>query len=396
MPTPPTRTRSRGHCSWPKLPGPAGQEGRRPLEIEAGAAGDRLPARKKLGPARPAGRGPPRGIRQRIPVRPRARQRRRDGLQGLHRRHRRQAPRLRLESAPPPASSAPSRSPTSLRGATPSVGSTLPYKPPTLIAVTNRLTRPKSCASTARAAPLTRRRCPRSSTSWVPAARRGPRLGYRPGSGSGAGACWRRRRARRFSRPPPPGTRGLPLRCFTLTAPEGTAIAHASPRGSIPAQQPPGPPGREEQRRDPGGTTTPQQATQLADLLRSFAVTFEARRQGYLRPPARRRPLRAESQAQATCSMPWRPDLHRARLQRQAVFSDGSVPRPRSPDGPTDQCNLNPKCRRHHRTKQAPGWKSAQCVLGHRHLDHPVPAASTPQPPPSTTLGTTYDTWADT
>ena len=30
------------------------------------------------------------------------------------------------------------------------------------------------------------------------------------------------------------------------------------------------------------------------------------------------------------------------------------------PDGPTDQCNLNPKCRRHHRTKQAPGWKATQ------------------------------------
>jgi hypothetical protein len=40
----------------------------------------------------------------------------------------------------------------------------------------------------------------------------------------------------------------------------------------------------------------------------------------------------------------------------QALYCDidHTVP---YPDGPTDQCNLNPKCRRHHRTKQAPGWK---------------------------------------
>ena len=30
------------------------------------------------------------------------------------------------------------------------------------------------------------------------------------------------------------------------------------------------------------------------------------------------------------------------------------------PDGPTDQCNLGPKCRRHHKAKQAPRWKVAQ------------------------------------
>jgi hypothetical protein len=30
---------------------------------------------------------------------------------------------------------------------------------------------------------------------------------------------------------------------------------------------------------------------------------------------------------------------------------------------PTDECNLSPPCRRHHRVKQAPGW----------HLDQPRP-----------------------
>ncbi len=144
--------------------------------------------------------------------------------------------------------------------------------------------------------------------------------------------------------------------CFTLTAPDGTAIAHACAKGKHP-WQPPGPPGR-EQRRDPGGTTTPQQATQLADLLRGFAVTFEpvARdtcdhrhaEDRYVPSRKLRHLLHARNQ---TCTAP--------ACNAQAVFSDLDHTAP-YPDGPTDQCNLNPKCRRHHRTKQAPGWKSAQ------------------------------------
>jgi hypothetical protein len=30
------------------------------------------------------------------------------------------------------------------------------------------------------------------------------------------------------------------------------------------------------------------------------------------------------------------------------------------PDGLTDQCNLGPKCRRHHKAKQTPGWTVEQ------------------------------------
>jgi hypothetical protein len=156
--------------------------------------------------------------------------------------------------------------------------------------------------------------------------------------------------------------------CFTLTAPDGTAIAHAcaksqhpwpppgSPSPSSPPS-PPNPPGR-ERHRDPGGTPTPGQAAQLADLVRGFAVTFEpvAREtcdhrhaeDRYVPSRKLRHLLRARNQ---TCTAP--------ACNAQAVFSDldHTVP---YPDGPTDQCNLNPKCRRHHRTKQAPGWKSAQ------------------------------------
>jgi hypothetical protein len=36
---------------------------------------------------------------------------------------------------------------------------------------------------------------------------------------------------------------------------------------------------------------------------------------------------------------------------------DHTVPHP---DGPTDECNIAPPCRRHHRVKQAPGWKLEQ------------------------------------
>jgi Domain of unknown function (DUF222) len=168
--------------------------------------------------------------------------------------------------------------------------------------------------------------------------------------------------------------------CFTLTAPDGTAIAHACAKGQH-SWQPPGPPGR-ERRRDPGGTPTPPQAAQLAELLRGFAVTFEpvARdtcdhrhaEDRYVPSRKLRHLLRARNQ---TCTAP--------ACNAQAVFSDldHTVP---YPDGPTDQCNLNPKCRRHHRTKQAPGWTTAQ----------PAPDTvtwTTPSGRSHTTTPTTYD-----
>ena len=168
--------------------------------------------------------------------------------------------------------------------------------------------------------------------------------------------------------------------CFTLTAPDGTAIAHACAKGQH-SWQPPGPPGR-ERRRDPGGTPTPPQAAQLAELLRGFAVTFEpvARdtcdhrhaEDRYVPSRKLRHLLRARNQ---TCTAP--------ACNAQAVFSDldHTVS---YPDGPTDQCNLNPKCRRHHRTKQAPGWTTAQ----------PAPDTvtwTTPSGRSHTTTPTTYD-----
>jgi hypothetical protein len=46
----------------------------------------------------------------------------------------------------------------------------------------------------------------------------------------------------------------------------------------------------------------------------------------------------------------------------QAVYCDLDHTTP-YPDAPTCQCNLAPKCRRHHRCKQAPGW----------HVEQPAP-----------------------
>jgi len=47
--------------------------------------------------------------------------------------------------------------------------------------------------------------------------------------------------------------------------------------------------------------------------------------------------------------------------QAQHCDLDHSVP---YPDGPSCQCNLGPKCRRHHRAKQSPGWKVEQPAPG--------------------------------
>ena len=57
----------------------------------------------------------------------------------------------------------------------------------------------------------------------------------------------------------------------------------------------------------------------------------------------------------ATCDAPG--------CQAQAVYADldHTVP---WPDGPTDQCNLAPRCRTHHRAKQAPDWTVEQIAPG--------------------------------
>jgi hypothetical protein len=61
--------------------------------------------------------------------------------------------------------------------------------------------------------------------------------------------------------------------CFTLTAPDGTAVAHACATGQHPWKPPD--PGQPQTGQEPSGAPPPGRATQLDDLLRRMNVTFE-------------------------------------------------------------------------------------------------------------------------
>jgi len=55
------------------------------------------------------------------------------------------------------------------------------------------------------------------------------------------------------------------------------------------------------------------------------------------------------------------PEAVKARRERaRRTLQRVEVRREESGNGPTDQCNLGPKCRRHHKAKQSPGWKVEQ------------------------------------
>jgi hypothetical protein len=162
--------------------------------------------------------------------------------------------------------------------------------------------------------------------------------------------------------------------CVTLIAPDGTALAHGCSRGQHPWLPPPpisaqaqGPPGK---------------ADQLADLIRRLNVTFRPISQGtcghtdaedhYVPSRGLKHLIRART---ATCTAP--------ACNAQAVYCDldHTVP---YPDGPTCQCNLAPKCRRHHRCKQAAGWTVEQPAPG--VLRWAVPSGRS-----YTTMPTVYD-----
>jgi hypothetical protein len=103
---------------------------------------------------------------------------------------------------------------------------------------------------------------------------------------------------------------------------------------------------------------TAAQAARLAAFLRGLNVTLQ--------------PIAKDGCEHAAAEFRYTPSRKLAHLVRartatcdapgcaaQAVHADldHTVP---YPDGPTDQCNLGPKCRRHHKAKQAPGWKAEQ------------------------------------
>jgi hypothetical protein len=167
--------------------------------------------------------------------------------------------------------------------------------------------------------------------------------------------------------------------CMTVTGPDGTAVAH----GCSPGQHPWTP--EEQQGKPPPGGRKPEpaQAARLAAFLHSLNVTLQ--------------PIAKDSCEHATAEPRYTPSRKLAHLVRartatcdapgctaQAVHADldHTVP---YPDGPTDQCNLGPKCRRHHKAKQAPGWKVEQPEPGVTRWTLPSGRVHTTRP-------TVYDT----
>lgn len=147
--------------------------------------------------------------------------------------------------------------------------------------------------------------------------------------------------------------------CATLIGPDGTAIAHACASGRHPWDplalgKPPGPPCTSE--------TPAAQRQQIAELLRGLDLTWEPvpvsscdHRQAEPRYAPSRKLRHLLSARTQTCTAPG--------CGAQAVHCDVDHTVP-YPDGPTCPCNTNPKCRRHHRAKQAQGWKAEQPIPG--------------------------------
>jgi Domain of unknown function (DUF222) len=136
--------------------------------------------------------------------------------------------------------------------------------------------------------------------------------------------------------------------CLTLTGPDGTAIAHGCARGPRPRLL-----------TDLGPQPPP---AQLAELLHRLNITLTpvARssrdpapaEDGYVPSRKLRHLVRARS---ATCDAPG--------CLNPAANADLDHTRP-WPDGPTSQGNLAPRCRTHHRAKQAPDWTVEQLAPG--------------------------------
>ena len=135
--------------------------------------------------------------------------------------------------------------------------------------------------------------------------------------------------------------------CFTLLARDGTAAAH----GCSPGRH------RWTPRDYPGS-----QVAQFAAFLRSLNLRLEPIAKGGCdhaaaepRYSPSRRLTHLVRARTANCDAPG------CNAPARHSDLDHTVP---YPDGPTDQCNLGPKCRRHHKAKQAPGWKVAQLEPG--------------------------------
>jgi hypothetical protein len=145
--------------------------------------------------------------------------------------------------------------------------------------------------------------------------------------------------------------------CMTVIGPDGTAVAHGCSPGRHPWS--PAPPDAEapppQSLRDGPHA---RKAEQFFDFVRALNLTVEPIAKGacdhrhaeeHYTPSRKLQHLvRARS---STCTAPG--------CQAQAVHADLDHTTP-YPEGSTDECNLGPKCRTHHRAKQTPGWKVEQ------------------------------------
>jgi hypothetical protein len=178
--------------------------------------------------------------------------------------------------------------------------------------------------------------------------------------------------------------------CVTFVGADGTAVAHGCARGRHTWDPPPSTDGntgttttRTTSPAGPGRQPAPAQAAALAEFLARLKVTVELIAKGtcdHQHDEPRYRPskrlghlIRARN---ATCPAPG--------CEASSYYCDLDHTEP-WPDGPTDECNIGPPCRHHHRTKQAPGWK----------LEQPEPGVfrwTTPSGRTYQTRPTRYDT----
>jgi hypothetical protein len=150
----------------------------------------------------------------------------------------------------------------------------------------------------------------------------------------------------------------------TAVGPDGTAVAHGCSRG--PHRWTPPPPAAATNT-GPGTTRPPpgpdqHQQQQLAALLRALNITLapiakgtcDHRHRENRYKPSRKlgHLIRART---ATCPAPG------CGASAYHADLDHTIP---WPAGETDECNISPPCRRHHRVKQAPGWKLEQISPG--------------------------------
>ena len=187
--------------------------------------------------------------------------------------------------------------------------------------------------------------------------------------------------------------------CITAIGPDGTAVAHGCSRGPHRWTPPPpdsttsiattgtgttgpGTTGPGTTRAPPGPDQHQHQQAQLAALLRALNITPAPIAKGtcdHRHRENRYRPSRTLGHLirarTASCPAPG------CGAQAYHADLDHTVP---WPTGPTDECNIAPPCRHHHRVKQAPGWKLEQISPG-------VMQWTTPSGRTYTTTPTVYD-----